>query len=67
MMKTDFSIETREKSYNNYQSERKSIESVIEEPLNKFILVNSTYATTTTSTTANLKPTNTKKYYIYEK
>ena len=61
LMKTDFSIETREKFYNNYQSERKSIESVIEEPLNKFILVNRTYATTTTSTTANLKPTNTKK------
>jgi DNA polymerase IV (DinB-like DNA polymerase) len=61
LMKTDFSIETREKSYNNYQSERKSIESVREEPLNKFILVNSTYSTTTTSTTANLKPTNTKK------
>ena len=61
LMKTDFSIETREKSYNNYQSERKSIELVIEEPLNKFILVNRTYATTTTSTTANLKPTNTKK------
>jgi DNA polymerase IV (archaeal DinB-like DNA polymerase) len=38
LVRTDFSIETREKSYNNYQSERKSIESIIEELLNKFIL-----------------------------
>jgi DNA polymerase IV (archaeal DinB-like DNA polymerase) len=59
LMKTDFSIETREKSYNNYQSERKSIESIIEELLNKFILVDS--ISITTSTTANPKPTNTKK------
>src|SRR5215216_6618398 len=38
LVRTDFSIETREKSYTNYQSERKSIESIIEELLNKFIL-----------------------------
>src|SRR5687768_14700140 len=38
LVRTDFGIETREKSYNNYQSERKSIESVIEDLLNKFIL-----------------------------
>jgi DNA polymerase IV (archaeal DinB-like DNA polymerase) len=37
LMKTDFSVEIKEKSYNIYQSERKSIESVIEELLNKFI------------------------------
>ena len=30
LVRTDFSIETREKSYTNYQSERKSIESIIE-------------------------------------
>jgi DNA polymerase IV (DinB-like DNA polymerase) len=36
IMRTDFSIETREKSYIKYQSERKSIESLIEEVLDKF-------------------------------
>jgi DNA polymerase IV (DinB-like DNA polymerase) len=58
LMKTDFSIETKEKSYNTYQSERKSIESIIEELLNKFILVDNT---TTTTTTNNSKPTDTIK------
>src|SRR5215208_338617 len=38
IMRTDFSIETREKSYIKYQSERKSIESLIEEVLDKFDL-----------------------------
>ena len=38
LMRTDFSVETREKSYIKYQSERKSIESLIEELLNKFNL-----------------------------
>ena len=38
LMRTDFSIETREKSYIKYQSERKSIESMIEEVLDKFDL-----------------------------
>ena len=57
LVRTDFSIETREKSYNNYQSERKSIESVIEELLNKFILEDSLSSTTTT----NSKKTNSKK------
>ena len=67
LMKTDFSVETKEKSYNNYQSERKSIESVIEELLNKFILADNTSTTTTTKTTTtttttnNIKPTNTIK------
>ncbi|HYZ95354.1 MAG TPA: hypothetical protein VE524_01935, partial [Nitrososphaeraceae archaeon] len=59
LMKTDFSIETKEKSYNTYQSERKSIESVMEELLNKFILMNN--ISTTTPNTTNPKPTNTKK------
>ena len=62
LMKTDFSIETREKSYNNYQSGKKSIESVIEELLNKFTLVDSKSTATTASTTAtNPKPTNSTK------
>jgi DNA polymerase IV (archaeal DinB-like DNA polymerase) len=38
LMRTDFSIETREKSYIKYQSEKKSIESIIEEILDKFNL-----------------------------
>jgi DNA polymerase IV (archaeal DinB-like DNA polymerase) len=38
LMRTDFSVETREKSYIKYQSERKSIESLIEEVLDKFNL-----------------------------
>ena len=38
LMRTDFSVETREKSYIKYQSERKSIESIIEEVLDKFNL-----------------------------
>lgn len=50
LMKTDFSIETKEKSYNTYQSERKSIESVIEELLNKFILEDSLSISTTKTT-----------------
>ena len=65
LMKTDFSIETKEKSYNNYQSERKRIESLIEELLNKFILVDSTSTTTTSTTTANNpKSTNTTKQIL---
>ena len=38
LMRTDFSIETREKSYIKYQSEKRSIESIIEEILGKFNL-----------------------------
>jgi DNA polymerase IV (archaeal DinB-like DNA polymerase) len=38
LMRNDFSVETREKTYIKYQNERKSIESVIEEILNKFNL-----------------------------
>jgi DNA polymerase IV (archaeal DinB-like DNA polymerase) len=63
LMKTDFSIETREKSYTNYQSERKSIKSVIEELLNKFILVDNSLSSSSSSTTStnNSKQTITKK------
>jgi DNA polymerase IV (archaeal DinB-like DNA polymerase) len=57
LVRTDFSIETREKSYSNYQRERKSIESVIEELLNKFILEDSLSLTATT----NSKKTSSKK------
>jgi DNA polymerase IV (DinB-like DNA polymerase) len=38
LMRTDFSVETREKSYIKYQCERKRIESLIEELLDKFNL-----------------------------
>jgi DNA polymerase IV (archaeal DinB-like DNA polymerase) len=48
LARTDFSIETREKSYTNYQSERNSIESIIEELLNKFILEDSLSSSSTT-------------------
>jgi DNA polymerase IV (DinB-like DNA polymerase) len=59
LVRTDFSIETREKSYNNYQSERKSIESTIEELLNKFILEDNPSISTTKTT--NSKKSITKK------
>jgi DNA polymerase IV (DinB-like DNA polymerase) len=59
LMKTDFSIETREKSYTNYQSERKSIETIIYELLSRFILEDNFLSYS--STTDNPKPTNTKK------
>jgi nucleotidyltransferase/DNA polymerase involved in DNA repair len=58
LVRTDFSIETREKSYANYQSERKSIESIIEELLNKFILEDNL---SSSSTSTNLKKTISKK------
>jgi DNA polymerase IV (DinB-like DNA polymerase) len=61
LMKTDYSVETREKSYNTYQSERKSIESIIEELLNRFILVDSFTTTSPASTTGNLKSIETTK------
>ncbi len=59
LVRTDFSIETREKSYTNYQSERKSIESIIEELLNKFTLEDS--FSSSSSTTTNPKKTIAKK------
>ena len=60
LVRTDFSIETREKSYTNYQSERKSIESIIEELLNKFILEDNILSSSSSSST-NPKKTITKK------
>src|SRR5215208_2526352 len=59
LVRTDFSIETREKSYTNYQTGRKSIESIIEELLNKFILEDS--LSSSSSTTTNQKQSITKK------
>jgi DNA polymerase IV (archaeal DinB-like DNA polymerase) len=56
LVRTDFSIETREKSYNNYQTERESIESVIEELLNKFILEDSLALPSSSSSTTNPIP-----------
>ena len=66
LMRVDFSIETREKSYNNYQSERGSIESVIEGLLNRFILVDnlsssSSSSSSSTTSTNHSKQTITKK------
>ena len=55
LVRTDFSIETREKSYTNHQSERKSIESVMEELLNKFILEDN-LSSSSSSSTATTKP-----------
>ncbi|MFB5599582.1 MAG: DNA polymerase IV [Nitrososphaeraceae archaeon] len=40
LVRTDFRIETRETSYTNYQKNRKSIESVIDDLLDKFIFGN---------------------------
>jgi DNA polymerase IV (DinB-like DNA polymerase) len=57
LVRTDFSIETREKSYTNYQNERKSIESIIDELLNKFTLEDSL----SSISTINPKKTITKK------
>ena len=36
MVRSDFSIETRETSYSNYQNKQESISSVIEDLLDKF-------------------------------
>jgi DNA polymerase IV (DinB-like DNA polymerase) len=63
LVRTDFSIETREKSYTNYQSERKSIESIIEELLNRFILKDNQLSSSTTTTT-NPKKLLPKKYCL---
>ena len=65
LVRTDFSIETREKSYTNYQSERKSIESIIEELLNRFILEDNQLLSSTATT--NPKKTITKKILYIRK
>jgi DNA polymerase IV (DinB-like DNA polymerase) len=67
LVRTDYSIETREKSYTNYQHEKKSIESIIEELLNKFNLEEcispspSSSSSSKTTTSNNQKKTLTKK------
>ncbi len=65
LVRTDFSIETREKSYSNYQTERKSIESIIEELLNKFILEDS--LSSSSHQLPIQKKLLLKKYCLYEK
>jgi DNA polymerase IV (DinB-like DNA polymerase) len=40
LVRTDFSIETRETSYNNYKNDRKSIELAIDKLLDRFNLTN---------------------------
>ncbi|HYZ96137.1 MAG TPA: DNA polymerase IV, partial [Nitrososphaeraceae archaeon] len=61
LVRTDFSIETREKSYTNHQSERKSIESVMEELLNKFILEDNLSSSSSSTATTKPKKTIAKK------
>ena len=56
LVRSDFSIETRKKSYNNYQTERIRTESTIEELLNMFILEDSLSSTTSTTSTTTTNP-----------
>ena len=56
LVRTDFTIETREKSFSNYQDKRKSIENAIDDLLNKVIL-NDTLSSSSSSLS---KPLNTK-------
>ena len=58
LVRTDFSIETREKSYSNYQTERKSIESILEELLKKFILEDSLSSSSTSTTNSKKNSSN---------
>ena len=50
LVRSDFSIETRETSFSNFQNKRESIASVIEGLLDRFSFVDSTTTTTTTIT-----------------
>ncbi|HET7643783.1 MAG TPA: DNA polymerase IV [Nitrososphaeraceae archaeon] len=60
LVRTDFSIETREKSFMNYQYEKNNIESIIEELLNKFNLEKNISSESTTNSkkyrTENILP-----------
>jgi DNA polymerase IV (archaeal DinB-like DNA polymerase) len=58
LVRTDFSIETREKSYSNYQTERKSIESILEELLKKFIWEDSLSSSSTSTTNSKKNSSN---------
>jgi DNA polymerase IV (DinB-like DNA polymerase) len=51
LVRSDFSIETRETSFSNFQNKRESIASVIEGLLDKFSFVGSTSSSPSTSTT----------------
>jgi DNA polymerase IV (DinB-like DNA polymerase) len=51
LVRSDFSIETRETSFSNFQNKRESIASVIEGLLDRFSFVDSTTTTTTITRT----------------
>jgi DNA polymerase IV (DinB-like DNA polymerase) len=51
LVRSDFSIETRETSFSNFQNKRESIASVIEGLLDRFSVVDSTTTTTTITRT----------------
>ena len=56
LVRTNFSIETRETSYTTYKSDRKSIESVIDGLLDRFALENKSGIDDTTTSTEKLLP-----------
>ncbi|HJT83633.1 MAG TPA: hypothetical protein VJ697_04045 [Nitrososphaeraceae archaeon] len=65
LVRTDFSIETREKSYTNYQYKRNNIESIIEELLNKINLEKN--ISSESASTTNSKKQNTEKILFVRK
>ena len=56
LVRTNFSIETRETSYTTYKSDRKSIESVIDGLLDRFALENKSGIDDTTTSTEKILP-----------
>ena len=56
LVRTDFSIETRETSYATYKRDRKSIESVIDGLLERFSLENKSGIDDTTTSTEKILP-----------
>ena len=55
LVRTDFTIETREKSFSTYQDKRKSIEHAIDDLLNKVILKDN-LSSSSSSLTKSLNP-----------
>ena len=55
LVRSDFSIETRETSFSNFQNKRESIASVIEGLLDRFSFVGSTSSPSSSSTTTITK------------
>jgi DNA polymerase IV (DinB-like DNA polymerase) len=54
LVRSDFSIETREISFSNFQNKRESIASVIEGLLDRFSFIGSTSSSSTTTITRTL-------------